>query len=261
MGLLAIERYLSFTPSAGSESGYESKSDDLELETESSLVSLEFTCPALKKTSNKAQNGQFLATLTTSFSVAAITGYSHLSQASRFFITLPRTLEEIIIYDAYTLSHDDVICLVDRVGPNLKSLRLDNANAISSDTLSHILTLCPNLTVLCIPRATRLDDSGVIQLKKAKCAKSLVELDLSACHTLTDACLTSLAVDDSPEQPSSPSLERSSKGKSVYGGEVACRFPNLRRLDLSYNDKMTLTGIIPLVMSLKNLCALDVSFC
>ncbi|KAF9363318.1 hypothetical protein BGX34_004393 [Mortierella sp. NVP85] len=257
-GLLAIERYLSLT--LDSENGDEDaiELDDLDFEHDSSLISLEFTCPALKKSGNKAQNGQLFPT------TAITAAHTNISQASRFFNTLPRTLEEITIHDAHTLSHDDVVCLVDRVGPSLKTLRFDNANAVSTDTLTHILTMCPHLTVLCIPRATRLDDSGVAQLKAAKCAQSLVELDLSACHTLTDACLTSLATGDSSEPSTggaSLSPRRNSNGKSVCGREQAHRFPNLRRLDLSYNDKMTLAGIIPLVMSLKSLCALDVSFC
>jgi len=257
-GLMAIERYLSLTPD--SENGDEDaiELNDLEFEHDSSLISLEFTCPALKKSGNKAQNGQLFLT------TAIMAAHANISQASRFFNTLPRTLEEITIHDAHTLSHDDVICLVDRVGPSLKTLRFDNANAVSTDTLTHILTMCPHLTELCIPRATRLDDTGVAQLKAAKCAQSLVELDLSACHTLTDACLISLATSDSSEpstEGSSLSPRRNSNGKSVCGREQVHRFPNLRRLDLSYNDKMTLTGIIPLVMSLKSLCALDVSFC
>ncbi|KAG0240305.1 hypothetical protein BGX31_002057 [Mortierella sp. GBA43] len=257
-GLLAIEKYLSTSLSSGNRDDAIDL-DDRELDTESSLVSLEFSCPPLKKGTNKTQNGHFLFPSTSTTGARA-----NLSQASRFFRTLPRTLEDIAIHDAVTLSHNDVICLVDRIGSNLKTLRLDNANAIGSDTFSHILTMCPNLTVLCIPRATRLDDTGVTQLKNAKCAQSLVELDLSACHLLTDACLTSLALNDPSDQGSrepSPVMQRSLKGKSVCGQEQAGRFPNLRRLDLSYNDKLTLSGIIPLVMSLKNLCALDVSFC
>lgn len=254
-GLLAIEKGLSFTPSTGDRSENAIELDDSELESESSLLSLEFTCPALKRLSNRTLSQGTMTTMATP---------ANLSQASRFFQTLPRSLEEITIHDAYTLSHNDVICLVDKVGPNLKILRFDNANAISPDTLAHVLTMCPNLTVLCIPRATRLDDTGVIQLKTARCAQSLVELDLSACHALTDACLTSLALSDPSDQPSRTSsslLERGSKGKSVCEREQVGRFPNLRRLDLSYNDKLTLSGIIPLVMSLKKLCALDVSFC
>ncbi|KAF9092091.1 hypothetical protein BGX23_004623 [Mortierella sp. AD031] len=180
-----------------------------------------------------------------------------LSQASRFFHTLPTTLEEISIHDAYTLTHSDILTLVDQVGSGLKVLRLDHANAINSDTLAHVLAVCPNLTVLSIPRASRLDDSGVIQLIGAKCARSLVELDLSACHTLSDGCLTALAKCSSTR---SSTLQENIKGKGIQEPEP-CLFPNLRRLDLSYNDKLTLGGIIPLVMSLKNLCALDVSFC
>ncbi|KAG0205717.1 hypothetical protein BGX28_002735 [Mortierella sp. GBA30] len=178
------------------------------------------------------------------------------SAASRFFQTLPSTLEEIIIHNAYVLNRDDINCLVDRVGVSLKVLQLDNANAINSETLTHILTACPNLTVLCIPRAIRLDDAGVARLAEAKCARSLAELDLSSCHSLTDACLTSLA------KSVTSTMETTVKGKFVGEHEgQASLFPNLRRLDLSYNDKMTLAGIIPMVMSLKNLCALDVSFC
>ncbi|KAG0002697.1 hypothetical protein BGZ79_002491 [Entomortierella chlamydospora] len=224
----------------------------------SSLVSLEFTCPALKKFSNNIQNGNISVTAATPFTTNTI------SPATRFFQTLPPTLQDITIHDSFMLSHDDIICLVDRVGPNLKTLRLDNANAIDSETITHILAVCSNLTVLCIPRATRLDDSGVIQFTKAKCSQSLVELDLSACHALTDGCLTKLATSRPPVSYNgdTKSLEFS-KGKCVEERttEGLCLFPNLRRLDLSYNDKLTLTGIIPLVMSLKNLCALDVSFC
>ncbi|KAG0377069.1 hypothetical protein BGX24_006750 [Mortierella sp. AD032] len=155
-----------------------------------------------------------------------------------------------------SLEFTDVINLVDQVGPGLKVLRFDHANAINSETLGHLLAVCPNLTVLSIPRASRLDDSGVIQLISAKCAGSLVELDLSACHLLSDGCLTALA----KCTPAAPSTMLNDKGKGIQELD-SCLFPNLRRLDLSYNDKMTLGGIIPLVMSLKNLCALDVSFC
>ncbi|KAF9109366.1 hypothetical protein BGX27_007696 [Mortierella sp. AM989] len=222
----------------------------------SSLISLEFTCPVLKKASNNNQNGN------TQPARATIT----LSPASRLFQTLPRTLEEITIHDSFVLSHDDVICLVDRVGPNLRTLRLDNANAVKSETMTHILSVCSNLAVLCLPRAIQLDDTGVVQLTTAKCAPSLVELDLSACHALTDSSLTKLATARpliSHSNATSPNAIEISKGKGVKerAMEPYYLFPNLRRLDLSYNDKLTLTGIIPLVMSLKSLCALDVSFC
>ncbi|KAG0366189.1 hypothetical protein BGZ54_005690 [Gamsiella multidivaricata] len=215
----------------------------------SSLVSLTFTYPPLKNTA-----------------LSTMANAGPVRKATRLFPTLPTTLEEITVFDAFNLTHDDVVCLVGRIGPRLKSLRLDNANAIRSETLALILNACPNLTVLCIPRATQLDDAGVIQLATAKCAQSLVELDLSACHGLTDACLTKLAKSHlQPDDISSPyaslTLE-DSKGKGVQerkppGG----LFPNLRRLDLSYNHRLTLSGIIPLVMSLKNLCTLDASFC
>ncbi|KAF9310245.1 hypothetical protein BG003_008769, partial [Podila horticola] len=120
------------------------------------------------------------------------------------------------------------------------------------------------LTVLCIPRATRLDDTGVIHLASARCAATLVELDLSACRNLTDACLTRLALasrDTATSSTNTLSHDIKGKGKGETPQEPPCLFPNLRRLDLSYNGKLTLTGIIPLVMSLKSLCALDVSFC
>ncbi|KAF9432897.1 hypothetical protein BGZ76_010171 [Entomortierella beljakovae] len=218
---------------------------DMETTEQSSLKSLEFTCPTPKKTSAITLNSP--------------------SPVSRFIQTLPPTIEEVTIHDAYILGHQDVICLADKLGPNLRILRLDNGNAVNSTTLAHILSVCPKLTVLCIPRATQLDDSGVAKLSTAKCAQSLIELDLSACHCLTDTCLTLLAK-ASPIELQDVTGSRSqetSKGKEVMDKEIEPRFlfPNLRRLDLSYNDKMTLTGIIPLVMSLKNLCALDVSFC
>lgn len=221
----------------------------------SSLVSLDFTCPAVKTPIVENVNGLSVSTVITT---AASTRTQ--SQASRFFRTLPVTLEEISIHDAYTLSHSDIITLVDQVGLGLKVLRFDHANAINSETLGHVLAVCPNLTVLSIPRASRLDDSGVVQLIGARCAGSLVELDLSACHSLTDGCLTALAK-CTPASPRISTLPENDKGKGIQEQPDPCLFPNLRRLDLSYNDKMTLGGIIPLVMSLKNLCALDVSFC
>ncbi|KAF9964560.1 hypothetical protein BGZ70_006289 [Mortierella alpina] len=187
-------------------------------------------------------------------------GQTHVGSAvSQFFQGLPATLEEITIHDAHILNHDDIISLVRRVGASLQRLRLDNANAVNSETLTYILTLCPNLSVLCIPRAIRLDDAGVIQLVSARCAQSLVELDLSSCHSLTDTCLIGLA---EASNRSGQSPEENAKGKSVEERqEQPSVFPNLRKLDLSYNDKLTLTGIIPVVLSLKSLCALDVSFC
>ncbi|KAG9068150.1 hypothetical protein KI688_011745 [Linnemannia hyalina] len=222
----------------------------------SSLVSLDFTCPAVKAPTAENMNGLSVSTVATT---AASTRTQ--SQASRFFRTLPVTLEEISIHDAYTLSHSDIIALVDQVGPGLKVLRLDHANAINSETLGHVLAVCPNLTVLSIPRASRLDDSGVVQLIGARCAGSLVELDLSACHSLTDGCLTALAKCTLAASSRTSTFPENDKGKGIQEQPNPCLFPNLRRLDLSYNDKMTLAGIIPLVMSLKNLCALDVSFC
>lgn len=247
-GLTAIMEQLN---AAGStvQDGY------LQPQQRSSLVSLEFTCPAVKPPSVENVNGLSMSMGTT------VTSTRTLSQASRFFRTLPATLEEISIYDAYTLSHNDIIALVDQVGSGLKVLRFDHANAINSETLGHVLTACPNLTVLSIPRASRLDDSGVFQLIGAKCAGSLVELDLSACHSLTDGCLTALAKCTQASSTRTSALHENDKGKGIQEQPNPCLFPNLRRLDLSYNDKMTLGGIIPLVMSLKNLCALDVSFC
>ncbi|KAG0294977.1 hypothetical protein BGZ96_000115 [Linnemannia gamsii] len=227
----------------------------LQPQQRSSLVSLEFTCPAVKPPTVENVNGLSMSTGTTATSTRA------LSQASRFFRTLPATLEEISIHDAYTLSHNDIIALVDQVGKGLKVLRFDHANAINSETLGHVLATCPNLTILSIPRASRLDDSGVFQLIGAKCAGSLVELDLSACHSLTDGCLTALAKCAQASSTTTSTLHENDKGKGIQEQPNPCLFPNLQRLDLSYNDKMTLGGIIPLVMSLKNLCALDVSFC
>ncbi|KAG0216765.1 hypothetical protein BGX33_012184 [Mortierella sp. NVP41] len=248
MGLSAISERLAIVEQDGGRPGRSS----------SSLLSLEFTCPVVKVPTIENVNGLSMLTSTTAAtsSQSPSTGRM-LSQASRFFHTLPTTLEEISIHDAYTLTHSDILTLVDQVGSGLKVLRLDHANAINSDTLAHVLAVCPNLTVLSIPRASRLDDSGVIQLIGAKCARSLVELDLSACHTLSDGCLTALAKCSSTR---SSTLQENIKGKGIQEPEP-CLFPNLRRLDLSYNDKLTLGGIIPLVMSLKNLCALDVSFC
>ncbi|KAG0304770.1 hypothetical protein BGZ98_005028, partial [Dissophora globulifera] len=267
-GLLAITEQMSLPES--DKSGLECERERITSSTigsrKSYLVSLEINCPALKKTPNKTQHGGGHLFSTT------LTSHSTISQATRLFQTLPTTLEEITLFDAYTLSPDDITCLVDRVGSSLKTLRLDNANAVDSETLAHILAACPYLTVLCIPRATRLDDYGVIQLMASRCAQSLVELDLSACHSLTDACLTRLATSRPPTPtysiiPTSSSstspFKEDLKGKRVddQEREPPCLFPNLRRLDLSYNDKLTLTGIIPLIISLKNLCALDVSFC
>ncbi|KAG0347958.1 hypothetical protein BG005_011797 [Podila minutissima] len=172
-------------------------------------------------------------------------------------------LQKIDIGQCQRASDRAVLALL-TIGLTLKTLRLDNGNAVTSDTLTYILGACPKLTVLCIPRATRLDDMGVIQLASARCATTLVELDLSACRNLTDACLTRLALASRDIATSSIStLSHDIKGKSKGESpqEPPCLFPNLRRLDLSYNGKLTLTGIIPLVMSLKSLCALDVSFC
>ncbi|KAF9915604.1 hypothetical protein BX616_005748 [Lobosporangium transversale] len=251
----------------------------------SSLVSLEFSCPVFKVASKNQQTGH--PVLANGASMLNNTR----SQARRFFQTLPTTLREIIIHDAHMLSQDDIICLIDRVGHSLKTLRLDNANSLNSETLGHILATCPELTNLCIPRATWLNDAGVTQLIQAKCAQSLVELDISACHALTDECLIKLATADAFDQPHTTTLydtasinssfpssippsislsssPRASKGKEVLVGASTSTdiflnnvFPNLQRLNLSYNDKLTLAGIIPLAMSLKNLCSLDVSFC
>ncbi|KAF8948121.1 hypothetical protein BGZ47_006379 [Haplosporangium gracile] len=246
-GLSAITERLNVAGSTEQE-GY------LQSQQRSSLVSLEFTCPAVKTPTFENVSGLSMLISTTPTSTRT------QSQASRFFRTLPATLEEISIHDAYTLSHSDIITLVDQVGMGLKVLRFDHANAINSETLGHVLAVCPNLTVLSIPRASRLDDSGVVQLVGAKCASSLVELDLSACHSLTDGSLTALAK-CTPTSSRTSALPENDKGKGIQEQPDPCLFPNLRRLDLSYNDKMTLGGIIPLVMSLKNLCALDVSFC
>lgn len=248
IGLMAIGEYLS------PESTCDTDSDDkphISIEDVSSLLSIEFTSPSPAPRTQNEQGGpnQNLSS----------------SPARRIFRSLPTTLEEISIYDAHNLNHDDILCLVQRVGLTLKSLRLDNGNAVTSDTLTYILSACPKLTVLCIPRATRLDDTGVIQLVTARCASSLVELDLSACRNMTDACLTRLALasrDTSNSSTNALSHDIKGKGKGEKSPQdPPCLFPNLRRLDLSYNGKLTLTGIIPLVMSLKNLCALDVSFC
>ncbi|CAO3568108.1 unnamed protein product [Mortierella alpina] len=219
-----------------------------------SLVSLEFSCPGGQ---GMGSAGPLSGAVD---SPSSATGQTHARSAvSQFFQGLPATLEKLTIHDAHILNHDDIISLVRRVGTSLKSLRLDNANAVNSETLTYILTLCPNLTVLCIPRAIRLDDAGVIQLTSARCAQSLVELDLSSCHSLTDRCLIGLA---EASKRSGQFSEENVKGKSVEDRqEQPSVFPNLRKLDLSYNDKLTLTGIIPLVLSLKSLCALDVSFC
>ncbi|KAG0248276.1 hypothetical protein BG011_000257 [Mortierella polycephala] len=215
----------------------------------SSLASLGFTCPTSKQ--------QLLKISTGSANSATIITRA-VSQASRFFETLPTTLEEIAIQDAYLLNKDDVICLVDRIGISLECLRLDNANAVNSETLTHILKVCPNLTILAIPGATQLDDAGVMQLTTARCASSLMELDLRSCHALTDASLMHLVKGSNIRHESI--LPFDIKGKGVEE-RTSCIFPNLRRLDLSYNDKLTLAGIAPLAKSLKNLCALDVSFC
>ncbi|KAF9151028.1 hypothetical protein BG015_007154 [Linnemannia schmuckeri] len=246
-GLSAITERLN-TAGSTEQEGY------LQPQQQSSLVSLEFTCPAVKTPTVENVSGSSMPTSTTATSTRT------QSQASRFFRTLPATLEEISIHDAYILSHSDIITLVDQVGPGLKVLRFDHANAINSETLGHVLAVCPNLTVLSIPRASRLDDSGVVQLVGAKCASSLVELDLSSCHSLTDGSLIALAK-CTPTSLRTSTLPENDKGKGIQEQPDPCLFPNLRRLDLSYNDKMTLSGIIPLVMSLKNLCALDVSFC
>ncbi|KAF9181729.1 hypothetical protein BGZ51_005232 [Haplosporangium sp. Z 767] len=239
-GLMAISNQLTYPSIIG---------QDEAGNRHSSLVSLEFTCPISRQQSPKILAG--------SASSATIVTRA-VSQASRFFETLPTTLEEIAIQDAYLLDKDDVICLVDRVGISLKCLRLDNANAVNSETLAHILKTCPNLITLAIPGATRLDDAGVMQLATARCASSLMELDLRSCHALTDASLMHLAKESNIRH--GPILPYDIKGKGVEE-RAPCIFPNLQQLNLSYNDKLTLAGIIPLVMSLKNLCALDVSFC
>ncbi|KAF9306820.1 hypothetical protein BGZ74_003068 [Mortierella antarctica] len=247
IALMAIGEHLSPDPMVTDNTN----DDGHHSEDASSLLSLEFTCPSpVPRTHVQNAQGHHNQNLS--------------SPARRIFRSLPTTLEEISIHDAHHLNHDDILCLVQRVGLTLKTLRLDNGNAVTSDTLTYILGACPKLTVLCIPRATRLDDTGVIQLASARCATTLVELDLSACRNLTDACLTRLALASRDIATSSIStLSHDIKGKSKGESpqEPPCLFPNLRRLDLSYNGKLTLTGIIPLVMSLKNLCALDVSFC
>ncbi|KAI9239201.1 MAG: hypothetical protein BYD32DRAFT_240958 [Podila humilis] len=248
IGLMAIGEHLS--PDSACETDGDGE-DHLSVEDVSSLLSFEFTSPSPAPRTQNVQGGpnQNLSS----------------SPVRRIFRSLPTTLEEISIHDAHHLNHDDILCLVQRVGLTLRSLRLDNGNAVTPDTLTYILGACPKLTVLCIPRATRLDDTGVIQLATARCAASLVELDLSACRNLTDACLTRLALASRDTSTSSiNALSHDIKGKGKGGKppqDPPCLFPNLRRLDLSYNGKLTLTGIIPLVMSLKNLCALDVSFC
>ncbi|KAG0340679.1 hypothetical protein BG004_006323 [Podila humilis] len=248
----------------------------LEEHEHSSLLSLEFACPPAvppKLDPNHFTNAQTMG------QTLAQSSRSASSPIRRFFRSLPSTLEEITIHDAHCLNHDDVLCLVQRLGQSLKVLRLDNGNAVTSETLGYILGECPKLTVLCIPRATRLDDTGVMQLATAQCASTLIELDLSASLNLTDACLTRVALlprelaasvtQSSPAKATSLfDMKDKGKGKGKGKGtkntrtqESPCLFPNLRRLDLSYNGKLTLTGIIPLVMSLPSLCSLDVSFC
>ncbi|KAG0034414.1 hypothetical protein BGZ82_005750 [Podila clonocystis] len=247
MALMAIGEHLSSDPMAADNAIY----DGHPSEDASSLLSLELTCPSpVPRTGMQNAQGPHNQNVS--------------SPAKRIFRSLPTTLEEISIHDAHHLNHDDILCLVQRVGLTLKTLRLDSGNAVTSDTLTYILGACPKLTVLCIPRATRLDDTGVIQLASARCASTLVELDLSACRNLTDACLTRLALasrDIATSSTNTFSHDIKGKGKGEAPQERPCLFPNLRRLDLSYNGKLTLAGIIPLVMSLKNLCALDVSFC
>ncbi|KAG0041931.1 hypothetical protein BGZ83_001089 [Gryganskiella cystojenkinii] len=268
---MAITEHLAgAAPSSTSCRGKEASTGD----AISSLVSLEFTCPApLQPSPPHPWMQQEFPTHSTS----NISGTRpRPSQASRFFQTLPSTtLEEISIFEAYHLNHADILTLVERAGANLKSLKLDHARAIESETLKQVLSSCPRLEILTIPRAHRLTDAGVMQFVEANCAKSLVELDLSSCVGLTDECLTKLArgsaaVATAAARTLSLTSTIDRKGKGVAGtGDNKDKeaehdhslFPNLRRLDLSYNENMTLSGIIPLVMSLKNLCALDVSFC
>ncbi|KAF9430634.1 hypothetical protein BGZ94_005442 [Podila epigama] len=245
----------------------------------SSLRSLEFTCPvpASMTESTSTQIGQAGTGGTPpTLSTSLLQPKTPSTPVGRLFQSLPRSLEAISIHEAYQLRPNDILFLVQRFGPSLTQLCLDNSNAVTSKTFTHILAACPRLKILRIPRATLLDDAALVQLGTARCAATLEELDLSACRNLTDACLTRLALlsrDIEAVSSLSSYVAMSTlsdvKGKGKEEGtsqpkekEVApCLFPSLRRLDLSYNSKVTLNGIIPLVLSLKNLCALDLSFC
>ncbi|KAF9155683.1 hypothetical protein DFQ26_009662, partial [Actinomortierella ambigua] len=150
-------------------------------QSEPTLVSFEFTCPVQRSSTPGQQHH-----VPTSFLSKAP------SLAKRLFTALPRTLQEIAISDAHMLTPSDVSCLVERLGANLKSLRFDNGHSVTTPVLGDILGHCPVLRVLSLPRALRLTNEGVCRIAKAECAKSLVELDLSAAYELTDSCLQDL---------------------------------------------------------------------
>ncbi|KAF9971778.1 hypothetical protein BGZ73_005160 [Actinomortierella ambigua] len=229
-------------------------------EPEPTLTSFEFSCPVQRS----ANPGHQHHVPVTSLSSKAV------SLAKRLFTALPKTVQEIAIADAHMLTPSDISCLVEHLGANLKSLRFDNGHSVTTPVLCDILSHCPSLCVLSLPRALKLTNEGVGKIAKAECAKSLVELDLSAAYELTDSCLHDLvaSTDSSPIQQQKQQQQQ--QQQQGYDGQDESNsvsnsgrmlLPNLLKLDLSFNVKMTLKGIKQLVLALPALCTLDVSCC
>jgi DNA repair protein RAD7 len=140
----------------------------------------------------------------------------------------------------HSLKDEDVISLLEAVGPNLESLNLSSNPDLTDATLDAIAQHCPKLRELHLRHLVELTNEGV-----ANFFKSLQEnehtglhvIDLEKGHDLRDAALGGLLSHSGKTVETLSILGWRETTADALEGLAQC--PNLRELDLGWCRKLT----------------------
>lgn len=179
-------------------------------------------------------------------SVRTVHRYHEFPQLVSFFPC--NTLRHIHIFNAEFLDSLDLFCLADRI-PNIASLTIDGCRSLRDRDLATLLGGLPALTILRIPRSENLTDECLRVIAHSPCAQSLRELDVSEIMQLTDKGLQYMA----------GIHVRTSSVAAVTTSSTILSFLSLVRLNLAYNTKITVHGVVPMVQRLPSLTELDLT--
>ncbi|RUS20423.1 hypothetical protein BC937DRAFT_95261 [Endogone sp. FLAS-F59071] len=213
-------------------------------ERQSSGVNLEDNLEEVDKSIGGVHTLEFM--VPAPISVRTVHRYHEFSQLVSFFPC--NTLRHIHIFNAEFLDSLDLFCLADHI-PNIASLTIDGCRSLRDKDLATLLGGLPALTILRIPRSENLTDECLRVIAHSPCAQSLRELDVSEIMQLTDKGLQYMI----------GIHVRASSVATVTTSSTIVSFLSLVRLNLAYNTKITVHGVVPMVQRLPSLTELDLT--
>ena len=155
------------------------------------------------------------------------------------------------------VSHNSLTRLLTHC-PNLEEIRLAAADNVEDRTVERLVKLCPKLKKIVLDDCLRITDTSIMAI--AQDCKYLASLEVRRCPNLTDSALSSL-VKNTKDTLKILSLNGCIQITDSTLQDIADYALELERLDVSFCTKLTEEGVWMVIKYCPHLKSIALNFC